>query len=101
MPWWISWKRAECVGQMRAAPLMVSVTPMRWIDCFHACSVPSVSDEARWVSRESTAWIAGRPSVSVVASEPAAVDGFGHDLARASNVVSSDFRRLSTFRRTT
>ncbi len=99
MPWWISWKRAEMVSVRCALrPLMVSVTaPMRWSTACTACSVPSVSEEVRWDSRESIEWmVCAAPSVSVVASEVRRESMVSvTDFARVSKFTSSDFRRLS------
>ncbi len=51
--------RRDGVGQMALRPSMVSVTlAMRWSTASIACAVPSVSDEVRWVRRESIEWIA-------------------------------------------
>jgi len=96
----MSWKRAEMVSvKMRAAAVDgVGDRSDALIDGLDRLRRASVSDEARWVSRESIAWIAwAAPSVSVVASEPSrpsmvSVTDFGAGV----EVVSSNFRRLST-----
>ena len=76
---------------------MVSVTlAMRRSIASIACAVPSVSEEVRWVSRESIDWMTcAAPSVIEIVNRPsAALDGLVTDVDCVSKVCSSDLSLL-------